>query len=324
MPSSADYSGPPPDGIIAVPATPFTADNRVDVESLRRYARHALRAGAVGFLAPAVAGEVETLSNEDRACVVATLLEEAQGRVPVIGGATDPDPTARLQHARRFLSMGCHGVLVYLPYDHDDAVAAAVHALAALRPPLLMIQDLDSAQGSLPVPLIARLHREVPCFNWIKVETADRCQKISAILEATGGTLRVGTAGPDMIELLDRGVHSFLVTFSLSVYAQIWSFHRTAQRERAASLYRRLLPCLAFMATHQRIQWRFTKALLQAEKLFTTTRVRRPVPELDAIETRLVSELAEYARSLGDEVRAKPGTSRNGATHPTAAAREGL
>lgn len=292
----------PFDGIVAVPATPFTEDNRVDVDSLRRYARNVIAHGAVGFLAPAVAGEVETLSEGERETVVGTLLEEAAGRVPVIGGATDADPKARLRHARRFLEMGCHGVLAYLPYEGDDEeIARAVGDLGALNPPLLMIQDLDWTGGSLPIPLIERLHRDVPQFSWIKIETTDRCRKISAVLEATGDSLRVGTAGPDMLELLDRGVHAFLITFCIPVYARIWALHRAGHRDEARDLYRRLLPCLTFMATHQRIQWRFTKALLQAEGIFSTTRVRLPVPELDPVEERLVADLAAYARDLAAE-----------------------
>lgn len=291
------------DGIVAVPATPFTDDNRIDVDSLRNYARQALVEGAIGFLAPAVAGEVDTLSEEERTLIVTTLLEEAGGRFPVIGGATDADPERCVEHARRFIEMGCQGVLAYIRYTDEASYTRQVHALGALKPRFLMIQDLDRGTQPLPVPLIVRLHREIPCFTWIKVETADRTRKISAILEATGGTLRAGTAGPDLIELLDRGVHSYLSTFTPGVYRRIWDLHRKGARDNAVALYRRLLPCLAFMATHQSIQWRFTKALLQAEGMFATTHIRTPAPELDAVEARLVSELAEYARNLSASLR---------------------
>jgi dihydrodipicolinate synthase/N-acetylneuraminate lyase len=203
--------------------------------------------------------------------------------------------------------MGCQGVLAYLPYKGNDAeIESAVRELGALNPPLLMIQDLDWTGGSLPIPLVERLHREVPQFSWIKIETADRCRKISAVIEATRGSLRVGTAGPDMIELLDRGVHSFLITFCIPVYARIWAHHRAGRRAEALALYRRLLPCLTFMATHQKIQWRFTKALLHAEGIFATTRVRLPVPELDPVEQKLVTDLATYAKQLCVEVAATP------------------
>lgn len=286
------------DGIVGVPSTPFTDDNRVDTDSLRRYVRHALDVGAVGFLAPAVAGEVDQLSEAEREEIVTTLLSECAGRAPVIGGATDPDPEGRLRHVRRFIELGCQGVLAYVPYEDKRSYTAAVHALGGLNPGFLMIQDLDLGAAPLPVPLIARLHREVPSFKWIKVETGDRCRKISAILDATGGALRVGTAGPDLIELLDRGVHAYLSTYTPGVYHRIWELHRGNRRNEAMALYRRLLPCLTFMATHQKIQWRFTKALLQADGIFAHTHVRIDAPELDPVETRLVEELARYATAL--------------------------
>ncbi|MEZ5275087.1 MAG: dihydrodipicolinate synthase family protein [Opitutaceae bacterium] len=292
------------DGIIAVPATPFTDDNRIDEASLRRYARRVLGQGAVGFLAPAVAGEVDTLTEAEREQIVSILIEEAAGRVPVIGGATDHDPEARLRHVRRFIEMGCTGVLAYIKYENDASYEAAVRDLDRLSPGFLMIQDLDLGVAPLPVALIARLHREVPCFKWIKVETADRCRKISAIHQATGGSLAVGTAGPDLIELLDRGARAYLSTYTTGVYRAIWQAYRRNDREGAVSLYRRLLPCLTFMATHQNIQWRFTKALLQTDGVFSTTRIRTSAPESDAIEQQLIGELARYARDLAAEVTA--------------------
>jgi 2-keto-3-deoxy-L-arabinonate dehydratase len=286
------------DGIIAVPATPFTADNRVDVESLRRYARSFLARGVIGFLAPAVAGEVDTLSEEERELVVATLLEEVDGRVPVIGGATALDPADRLRHAHRFLAMGCAGVLAYVRYADEAGYAAAVHELGALNPGFLMIQDLDLGVAPLPVPLIARLHREIPVFTWVKLETADRGRKLTALREAAGSDLRIGTAGPDLIEMLDRGAHAYLPTLYPDTYARIWSLHRAGRRDDAIALYRRLLPGLAFMATHQKIQWRFTKSVLHAEGIFATTRVRTAAPPLDAFEERLIAELARDAVAL--------------------------
>lgn len=292
------------DGIVAVPATPFTDDNRIDVDSLRRYASQTLAAGAIGFLAPAVAGEVNHLSEDERELVVTTLLSEAAGRVPVMGGATDPDPDLRLRHTRRFIELGCQGVLAYIRYEGESDYAAAVHALGRLNPDFLMIQDLDQGAGPLPVPLIARLHREVPAFQWIKVETGDRCRKITAIQEATGGTLRIGTAGPDLIELLDRGVHAYLSTFTTDVYHRIWQLYRAEQRADAIALYHRLLPCLAFMATHQNIQWRFTKALLHADGAFAHTHVRIAAPALDAYEQQLINELVEHVRQLRRELPA--------------------
>jgi dihydrodipicolinate synthase/N-acetylneuraminate lyase len=301
----AESHSPSPalDGIIAVPATPFTEDNRVDVDSLRRYARSFLDRGVKGFLAPAVAGEVDMLSNDERELVVRTLLEEARGQVPVIGGATDPDPTARLGHARRFLELGCSGILAYVRYEDDRSYAEAVHQLGGLGAEFVMLQDMDLGAASLPVELLARLHREVPSFRWVKVETADRGRKISALRDAAGPGLKIGTAGPDLIEMLDRGADAYLPTLYPESYGAVWRLHRAGRRGDAIAAYRRMLPGLTFMATHQKIQWRFTKAILHAEGLFATTRIRTKAPELDAVEARLIQELCDHALELREAAK---------------------
>lgn len=288
------------DGIVAVPATPFTHDDRVDEDSLRRYVRRSLAQGVVGFLAPAVAGEVETLSAEERNLVVATIVDEVGGRVPVIGGASDPDPSVRLRIARDYQELGCEGVLAHINYQDDDSYAAAVEDLGRLAPGFLMIQDLGTGAAPVPVSLLARLHREVPVFRWAKIETGDRCQKCTALLSETGRSLRIGSGGPDLIELLDRGVHAFMPTLYHDVYARIWSLHRSGRRDEAVRLWRRLLPCLSFVATHQEIQWHVSKAVLKAEGIFETTRLRVEAPEPDAVESRLIKELVEYARELSN------------------------
>jgi dihydrodipicolinate synthase/N-acetylneuraminate lyase len=289
---------PSPDGIIAVPATPFTHDNKIDVESIRRYARKALAAGVVGFLAPADAGEVGMLSQAERDLVVTTFLEEINGRVPLIGGTTDADPRACLEHARRYIAMGCAGVLAYIKYQDEASYAAQVRALDALQPGFLMIQDLDRGASPLPVSLIVHLHRECPRFQWVKVETADRCQKISAIREATGGSLRIGTAGPDLIELMDRGVQAYMPTLYHDIYARIWSLYRAGRREEAVALYYRLLPCLVFNAGHKHMANQTKKAVLQAEGIFTTRVIRAAERAPDAVEARLLDELCKYGLGL--------------------------
>lgn len=288
------------DGIIMVPATPFTEDDRVDIESIHRYVAASLEEGAVGFLAPANAGEVESLSAEERELVVTTMLEAIAGRAPLIGGATDSDPGARVRLAARWLELGCQAVLAYVPFRDETSYAAEVRALGALQPPMLMIQDLDRGAAPLPVDLLVRLHREISCFTWAKVETNDRCRKISAIRAAAGPGLRIGTAGPDMIELLDRGADAYMPTLYCGAYARIWRAHRAGRRAEALDRYRNLLPCLSFAATHQRIQKYMNKAVLRGDGIFATTRHRATNGEPDAIERSLIDELSAYSKTLKD------------------------
>lgn len=284
------------DGIIAVPATPFTDDDRVDIESLRRYVSRSIAQGVVGFVAPAVAGEVDCLSVEERTLVVRTIIDEAAGRVPVIGGASAPDPSIRLAVARNYLELGCAGLLVHIPYENEDAYIKAVRELSGVQPEILMLQDLDA--GPVPVSLLARLHREVPPFDWLKLETSDKLRKCSKLLEETEGRLQIGSAGPDVVELLDRGVRAYLPTLYHDIYARIWSLYRAEDRRGAVDLWRRLVPCLSFAAAHGDKHWHISKQVLQAEGIFATARTRVLAPPPDPVEARMIAEIAEYAQEL--------------------------
>src|ERR1700732_1586145 len=67
--------------------TPFQKDLSLDEEALRRLIRRQI-AGGINFLVPCgTTGESPTLSHEEHLRVVAITVEEARGKVPVLGGA---------------------------------------------------------------------------------------------------------------------------------------------------------------------------------------------------------------------------------------------
>ena len=122
-------------GIVTVLNTPFTAANELDVDALRQHVRKALAAGVAGFLVPAMASEVEKLTPAERELFVDAVLEEANGRATVIGGASAPSGTERVRLARQLVAAGCDGVLVSIPYEDDERYAAAVREVADTAPP---------------------------------------------------------------------------------------------------------------------------------------------------------------------------------------------
>lgn len=67
-------------GIVTVLNTPFTEDNRLDLESLCRNVIRAVEAGVAGFLVPALAGEVGQLSYEERVELVRAVIETVRGK----------------------------------------------------------------------------------------------------------------------------------------------------------------------------------------------------------------------------------------------------
>lgn len=287
-------------GIVTVLNTPFTAGNELDAGALRHHIRVALDAGVAGFLAPAMASEVDKLTDVERDLFVSTVLDEVRGRAVVIGGASAPAATERVRLSRRLVEAGCDGVLVSIPYENDEQYSRAVREVAETSPPFLMLQDWDPRGYGVPVATLVKLFETVEAFRAVKVEVVPAGRKYSELLAATGGRLHVsgGWAVMQMIEALDRGVHAIMPTALHAIYVRIYRLHSTGQRQAARKLFDQLLPILAFSNQHLDISIHFFKRLLFAQGIYPTPAVRAPVVPFDEIHARVADELIACAVAL--------------------------
>jgi 4-hydroxy-tetrahydrodipicolinate synthase len=116
--------------------TPFRKDLSLDEDALRRLIRRQIAAG-INFLVPCgTTGESPTLTHEEHLRVVAITLEEAKGKVPVLGGAGGYDTAKVIQMAREIERMGADGILSVTPYynkptqeglyQHYQAIASSI------------------------------------------------------------------------------------------------------------------------------------------------------------------------------------------------------
>lgn len=291
-------------GIVTVLNTPFRANGEIDPTALRRNARNAIDACVAGFLFPALASEVEKLSLDERDALVDALLEETQGRVPVIGGASAPTSEERVRLARRLVKAGCAGVLAAIPFTDEVGYVHAVHELAEAQPGFLMLQDWDPNGAGVPVEVFLKLFEEVECFLAVKVEVVPAGWKYTELLRATDGRLHVsgGWAVMQMIEALDRGVHAFMPTGMHAIYTRIYSLYEEGKRDAARDLFNRILPVLAFSNQRLDISILFFKKLLHAQGVYPSPFVRPPSLPLDEFQSRISDELIEHAIQLEAEV----------------------
>ncbi|MFL6202465.1 MAG: 4-hydroxy-tetrahydrodipicolinate synthase [Thermoanaerobaculia bacterium] len=96
--------------------TPFKSDLSLDEEALRRLVQRQIEAG-IHFLVPCgTTGENPTLSREEHLRVVEITVEEADGRIPVLGGAGGNDTREVVALAREVEARGADGLLVVTPY----------------------------------------------------------------------------------------------------------------------------------------------------------------------------------------------------------------
>jgi 4-hydroxy-tetrahydrodipicolinate synthase len=291
-------------GIVTVLNTPFTRDDNIDILSLRYNVKLAIEAGVAGFLVPAMASEVNKLSQSERRQMVEAVLDEVAGRVPVIGGAGEPDREQRHKILQDLKVLGCDKALLQIPYENDARYRDDVLASADFGFDLLMLQDWDFGGGGLPLPLIVRLFDEIDSFRCLKIETVPAGIKYSAVLEATLGRLNVsgGWAVMQMLEGLKRGVHAFMPTAMHDIYTTIYAYYHAGQIEKAQSLFYDILPVLAFSNQHLDISIHFLKRLLWQQDIYATPRVRPPILPFDDIHQQEADALIDRVRAISARV----------------------
>jgi 4-hydroxy-tetrahydrodipicolinate synthase len=116
--------------------TPFRKDQSLDEEGMRRLVRRQID-GGINFLVPCgTTGESPTLTRAEHLRVIEITLEEAKGKVPVVGGAGGYNTAEVIELGKELHHMGVDGILSVTPYynkptqeglyQHYKAIAQAV------------------------------------------------------------------------------------------------------------------------------------------------------------------------------------------------------
>ena len=96
--------------------TPFADDGTLDLAALRSLVEWQIGEG-IDFLVPCGStGEAQTMDDGERERVVATTVEVAAGRVPVMAGATSNDTAQAVAETRRMCRLGVDYILSATPY----------------------------------------------------------------------------------------------------------------------------------------------------------------------------------------------------------------
>ena len=280
--------------------TPFRADGGVDLAAVRRLVQRTIQAGASGALVLAVAGEGPYLDESERATASQAIAEAAAGRLPIVVSVTAADPNVSLRLARKAVEMELRSICWQAPADHDvEALLAQLDRFERAGVELVMVQDLAWNGPGLPLETIVALHERAPVFGSIKIETVPAGPKYSAVLEALGGRLHVagGWAATQLLDALERGVHTFMSTGMDNLYRDVIESFRAGDRSGAQATFESMLPILAFANQHIDVSIRFFKKLRREQGVFDTEKCRIAT-ELDPIQERFAGELVRRAIEL--------------------------
>ena len=294
-------------GIVTVLNTPFTYADKIDFHALEGNVREALDAGVVGFLVPAMASEVQSLTVGERLAMVECVLKTTEGKVPVFAGTASSSFDEAKDMLLAYQDLGCKHVLIQLPFVDEKQFKDDFLGLADCGPEVIMLQDWDAAGYGLPDHLIMDLFETVASFRCLKVETKAAGSKYSHMLKLSNGKLHVsgGWAVNQMLEGLRRGVHTFMPTGMHWIYTKIFrDFHGGNQKE-ATALFNEILPILAFSNQYLDMSIHFFKRLLWKQGIYSTPNIRQALLPFDDIHRDIADDLIQKVMGIESRIKSE-------------------
>jgi 4-hydroxy-tetrahydrodipicolinate synthase len=230
--------------------TPFTSSGAVDEAAVRRLAKRQVEAG-VHFLVPCgTTGEAPTLSAAERTRVVEIVVDEAQGRVPVLAGAGGYDTREVVEAARAMQAAGADGLLSVTPYYNKptpDGLVRHYQAIAEATPLPIVVYNVPGRTGCNVDPATLARLATIPHVVGVK-EASGNVTQICEALGAVPPEFLV-LSGDDALTLpaMAVGARGLISVASNEVPAEMAQLVEAAEANDfafAREIHSRLLPLM--------------------------------------------------------------------------------
>lgn len=230
--------------------TPFRSNGSIDEETLRKLIRRQIAAG-IDFIVPCgTTGESPTLSHEEHLRVVEIAVEEARGKVPVLGGAGGYNTAHVIELAKELEKLGVDGILSVTPYynkpsqeglfQHFKAVAEAIGI------PIILYSVQPRTNVNIEPQTVERL-TAVPNIIGIK-EASGNINQIGNILNRVPSDFLVLSGDDSMtLPLLALGGHGLISVASNEIPGEITALVAaglSGDYKKARELHHKYLPLM--------------------------------------------------------------------------------
>lgn len=150
-------------GVFPAIPTPVTEEDDIDCPALRRLVNYLLDGGVHGIWALGSGGEFTSLTREERRLTLDTIVDEVDGRVPVLGGISSCCISEIEANAQLVANAGADGAFMIAPYyfhySAEDICRYFEHAASASPLPLVIYHNSHNSGILLSVEMVESLSR---------------------------------------------------------------------------------------------------------------------------------------------------------------------
>ncbi len=214
-----------PEGILPALVTPFTDDGKtVDEERLRALVRHCIELGVHGVVPCGTTGEFVNLTLEEKKRVIKVVIDEVNGRVPVVAGTGASGTYEALEMTKYAKDAGADAALIVTPfylkpadrgiYEHYSTIASQVDL------PIVLYNIPQCTGLPLPWQMVEDL-AQIPNIVAVK-DSSGQLSFILAVLEKVRDKINVLCGHDEVVVAGLAAGCSGAILASANIIADVW------------------------------------------------------------------------------------------------------
>ena len=229
-------------GLFPIASTPFTTDNKLDLDCLNNEVKFCNKGGVPGIIWPQIASGWTSLSTDERFAGAESMTATGKGgkTAIVIGVQTqNQDLPGAIAYARHAAKNGADAICSLPPEGGHAAIFEYYKAIGAATELPMFIQSI----GDMPVDLVVRMFKEIPTVRVVKDEAGDPLARVTDLRAKTDGKLAV-FAGKGVRQMMDEmrlGFTGFSPVMGLAdVFQQAWELYRAGKARESFDMFGRI------------------------------------------------------------------------------------
>ena len=230
-------------GVFPIAETPFTPDDKLDLESLAGQVTFCNRGGVHGLMWPQIASAWTTLKEDERLAGAEAMLAAGKGgNASLVIGIQGPDMAAVTRYAKHAAKLGADALISLPPAKVTDekALLAYYQEVGGLTDLPIFVQ----CTGTMSVDLVVEMFKTIPTMRHVKDEAGVPVERIAELRKRTDDQLKVfsGQGVRTMITEMELGFSGHCPYTGLGdIYAAAYDLWHAGQRPEGFAMFGRIL-----------------------------------------------------------------------------------
>ena len=246
------------EGCLTAMVTPFDENLEVDYDGLRQNVRFQIENDISGLVPLGTTGESPTIHEDEREQIISAVIDEANGKVPIIIGTGTNSTEKTIQHTRQAKDLGADAALIVSPYYNKPTQEGLYWHFKAVNDAVdmpIIVYNIQGRTGvNIETPTLLRIS-ELENVAGVKEASGSISQMMDVISQLPKDFIVL--SGDDnmtlpLIALGGRGVISVVSNLFPRMVSDMVGFALNRELDKARDLHYILMPIFkgAFIETN--------------------------------------------------------------------------